>query len=94
MLEFVHYGERVMLQGLTPIERPIPPEPDREPPRQPAGREPGPSVASAHVIDMSARFCRSSAGMNGVWPGSTAQAVSHRTLSAAFRRLRDGLTTN
>ncbi len=41
-LELVHYGERLMLQDLTPIERPIPPEPDREPPRQPAGREPRP----------------------------------------------------
>jgi hypothetical protein len=41
-LELVHYGERLMLQGLMPIERPIPPEPDREPPRQPAGREPRP----------------------------------------------------
>jgi alpha,alpha-trehalose phosphorylase len=39
-LEIEHHGRRLMLHGTTPVEQPIPPAPEREPPEQPAGREP------------------------------------------------------
>ena len=39
-LELSHHGERLTLQDTTPVERPIPPAPNREPPEQPPGREP------------------------------------------------------
>jgi alpha,alpha-trehalose phosphorylase len=40
-LEIEHYGQPLTLHGTTPVEQPIPPAPEREPPEQPAGREPG-----------------------------------------------------
>jgi alpha,alpha-trehalose phosphorylase len=39
-LEIEHYGRPLTLRGTTPVEQPIPPAPEREPPEQPAGREP------------------------------------------------------
>jgi alpha,alpha-trehalose phosphorylase len=39
-LEIRHYGERLRLAGATPVERPIPPAPEREAPAQPPGRRP------------------------------------------------------
>ncbi len=39
-LELVHHGQRFTLEGGTPIEKKIPRAPEREPPLQPAGREP------------------------------------------------------
>ena len=40
VLELVHHGERVTLQGMTPVERAIPTAPQRERPEQPPGRAP------------------------------------------------------
>jgi alpha,alpha-trehalose phosphorylase len=39
-IDFEHHGERVRLRGTMPVERVIPPAPDRQPPEQPYGREP------------------------------------------------------
>ena len=39
-LELGHHGERLTLRGAEPVERPIPPAPEREAPAQPPGREP------------------------------------------------------
>ncbi len=39
-LELLHHGQRVVLDGLTPITRPIPPAPGAQSPQQPTGREP------------------------------------------------------
>jgi alpha,alpha-trehalose phosphorylase len=39
-LEIQHHGQPLKLQGTTPVEKPIPPATEREPPEQPAGREP------------------------------------------------------
>jgi alpha,alpha-trehalose phosphorylase len=40
VLEIAHHGEKLTLRGVTPVERPIPPCVDREPPEQPEGRAP------------------------------------------------------
>ena len=40
LLELVHHGERLTLRGTTPVERAIPSAAEREPPKQPPGREP------------------------------------------------------
>jgi alpha,alpha-trehalose phosphorylase len=39
-LEIEHHGRALTLRGKTPVEQPVPPAPVREPPEQPAGREP------------------------------------------------------
>jgi alpha,alpha-trehalose phosphorylase len=39
-LHIVHHGEPLDVTGAEPIDRPIPPAPDRAPTTQPAGREP------------------------------------------------------
>lgn len=39
-LQIIHHGERLTLTESAPIQRPIPPPPQREPPTQPRGREP------------------------------------------------------
>jgi alpha,alpha-trehalose phosphorylase len=36
----LHHGEQLRVAGVDPITRPIPPTPPRDPPAQPAGREP------------------------------------------------------
>jgi len=36
-----HYGESLDMKAMEPIERSIPPQPQRKPPTQPPGREPG-----------------------------------------------------
>ncbi len=39
-LELVHHGDSLVVRGTTPVERPIPPSPVREPATQPRCREP------------------------------------------------------